>query len=139
MMNPPGNAWVKLPLLLLLIYVGIVAAAESALGYFQPSSANTLVITTEDSDGGRHERVLSRLELNNQLFVAVNHWPRAWYRRVRQNPSVQVDLNGTKRNYLALPATEEERQSLNDQFSLSFGFRLVTGFPPRYFIRLEPV
>ena len=139
MMNTTGNAWVKLPLLLLLIYVGIVAVAESALGYFQPSSGNTLVITTEDSDGGRRERVLSRLELNNQLFVAVNHWPRAWYRRVRQNPSVQVDLNGTKRNYLALSATEEERQSLKDQFGLSFGFRLVTGFPPRYFIRLEPV
>ena len=88
---------------------------------------------------GRHERDLWLLELIYDLFLAVNHWPLAWYRRVRQNPSVQVDLNGTKRKYLALPATEEERQSLNDQFGLSFGFRLVTGFPPRYFIRLEPV
>ena len=138
-MNITGNTWVKLPFLLLLIYVGIVAAAESALGYFQPSSGNTLVITTEDLDGSEHDRVLARLELNNQLLVAVNHWPRAWYRRVLQNPSVQINLDGPRRDYLAIPVTEEEYQSLNDQFFLGFSFRLITGFPPRYFIRLEPV
>ena len=67
----------KIFLILLLIYVGVVFTFESLLGYFQPSGRSTLVITTADEDGTKHDRVLARLESNGQLFVAVNHWPLA--------------------------------------------------------------
>lgn len=129
---------VKLIALLFLIYVAIIAAFESALGYFQPAGPSTLVITTTDEDGTTHDRVLARLESNGHLFVAANHWPRGWYKRALENPSVQVTLDGVKGAYLAVPVTGEEHDRVNRQNSLGMVFRILTGFPPRYFVRLDP-
>ena len=124
--------------LLVLIYIGIIATFESLLGYFQPSGQSTLVITTADEDGTRHDRVLARLQSNGQLFVAVNHWPRAWYGRALENPSVQVAVNGVTGAYMAVPASDEEHDRVNREHSLGLVFRILTGFPPRYFLRLDP-
>ena len=124
--------------LLVLIYIGIIATFESLLGYFQPSGRSTLVITTADEDGTKHDRVLARLESNGQLFVAVNHWPRAWYGRALENPSVQVAVNGVTGAYMAVPASDEEHDRVNREHSLGLVFRILTGFPPRYFLRLDP-
>ena len=89
----------KIIAIVVLVYVGIVVAFESLLGYFQPESGSTLVITTFDGDGTRHDRVVSRLESEGQIYVAANHWPRAWYRRALENPEVQVTLAGEKGDY----------------------------------------
>ena len=124
--------------LLVLIYIGIIATFESLLGYFQPAGQSTLVITTADEDGTRHDRVLARLQSNGQLFVAVNHWPRAWYGRALENPSVQVAVNGVTGAYMAVPALDEEHDRVNREHSLGVVFRILTGFPPRYFLRLDP-
>ena len=124
--------------LLVLIYIGIIATFESLLGYFQPSGQSTLVITTSNEDGTSHDRVLARLQSNGQLYVAVNHWPRAWYGRALENPRVQVSVNGVTGAYRAVPATDEERDRVNREHSLGIVFRILTGFPPRYFLRLDP-
>ena len=124
--------------LLVLIYIGIIATFESLLGYFQPAGQSTLVITTADEDGTRHDRVLARLQSNGQLYVAVNHWPRAWYGRALENPSVQVSVDGVTGAYLAVPATDEEHDRVNREHSLGIVFRILTGFPPRHFLRLDP-
>ena len=121
-----------------LAYVGIIVAFESLLGYFQPAGQSTLVITTSDEDGTTHDRVLARLESNGQLFVAANHWPRAWYKRALENPNVQVALDGVKGAYLAVPVTDEEHDRVNGENSLGVVFRFLTGFPPRYIVRLDP-
>ncbi len=121
-----------------LVYVGMVAAFESVLGFFQPADQRTLVITTTDEDGTAHDRVVARLESGGQLFVAANHWPRAWYKRALANPSVQVALDGETGDYLAIPATEDEHDRVNGEHGLGIVFRILTGFPPRYFVRLEP-
>ena len=123
---------------LFLAYVGIIVAFESLLGYFQPEGQNTLVITTTDEDGTTNDRVVTRLESNGQLFVAANHWPRAWYKQALENPSVQVTVDGEKGSYLAIPVTDEEHDRVNSQHGLGIVFRLLTGFPPRYFVRLDP-
>ena len=124
--------------LLVLIYIGIIATFESLLGYFQPAGQSTLVITTADEDGTRHDRVLARLQSNGQLFVAVNHWPRAWYGRALENPSVQVAVNGVTGAYMAVPASDEEHDRVHREHSPGIVFRILTGFPPRYFLRLDP-
>ena len=128
----------KLIAILFLVYVGIVTAFESLLGYFQPAGQSTLVITTTDEDGNTNDRVLSRLESDGQLYVAANHWPRAWYNRALENPKVQVTLDGEKGNYLAVPVTDEEHDRVNNENSLGTMLRILTGFPPRYFVRLDP-
>jgi hypothetical protein len=62
---------------LVVIYIGIVILFESLIGYYQPAGGTTLVITTSDPDGTTYNRVLSRLDSDDKLYVAVNHWPRA--------------------------------------------------------------
>ena len=129
---------VKRIAILVLVYVGIVIAFESLIGYFQPAGETTLVITTTAEDRTPSDRVLSRLESNGQLYVAANHWPRAWYKRALENPNVKVTLAGEKGDYLAVPVTGEEHARVNGDNSTGMMFRILTGFPPRYFVRLDP-
>ena len=124
--------------LLILVYVGIVVAFESLIGYFQPTAGSTLVITTFDGDGTPHDRVVSRLESDGQLYIAANHWPRAWYNRALENPEVQVTRNGEKSDHRAVPVTGAEHDRVDGENSLGMVFRILTGFPPRYFVRLDP-
>lgn len=123
----------------LIAYVGLVVVFESLLGYFQPEAGTTLVLTTFEEDGTPHERVVSRLESDDQLYVAANHWPRAWYRRALDNPRVEVRDDGEERTYRAVPATGDEHDRVQADNPLGIGFRILTGFPPRYFVRLDPV
>ena len=71
------------------IYILIVVAFESLLGYYQPQGGNTIVITTYDGSEGS-ERVVTELASNGQRYIAVNHWPRAWYYRLLDNPRITV-------------------------------------------------
>ncbi len=129
---------IKFLVILLAVYVGIVIAFESGIGYFQPADQSTLVITTTDAAGKANDRVLSRLMSDGQLYVAANHWPRAWYHEALENPNVQVTLNGERGSYTAVPVIDAEQDRVQAAHPTGFGFRLLTGFPPRYFVRLEP-
>jgi hypothetical protein len=129
---------VKLAVVLFLIYAGIVITFESLLGYFQPANESTLVMTITDEDGTSNDRVLARIQSGDKLYVSANHWPRAWYHQALENPKVLVTLDGAKRNYLAVPATEEEQDRVNQEHPHGIMFQVLTGFPPRVFIRLDP-
>ena len=129
---------IRLIAIVLLVYVGIVVVFEALLGIVQPAGGTTLVITTADEDGTEYDRVLSRLESDGRLYVAANHWPRAWYRRALENPNVQITLDGEKRSYVAVSVGQEENDRVDADNGLGTGFRVLTGFPPRYFVRLEP-
>ena len=123
---------------LLVIYVGIVVTFESLIGYYQPTNEGTLVIITTGEDGIAKERVLSRLKSNDQLYVAANHWPRAWYNQVLENPIVEVVLDEEKGSFLAVSVTDEEHERVKSENELGLVVRFLTGFPPRYFVRLDP-
>jgi len=128
----------KIVVIALLVYVAVIVVFESLLGYFQPTAGSTLVITTFEDDGTAHDRVVSRLESNGQLYVAANHWPRAWFERALENPEVRVTLDGETSARRAVPVTGAEHDRVDADNSLPLVFRIVTGFPPRYFLRLEP-
>ena len=124
--------------ILLIAYAGLVVVFESMLGYLQPAGAGTLVITTTDAAGNARGRVVSRLEHDGRLYVAANHWPRAWYEHALDNPRVRVTLEGVEGDYLAVPVSGDEHVAVDEANSLPLMFRFVTGFPPRYFVRLAP-
>jgi hypothetical protein len=124
--------------ILLLIYVGIVVIFESLLGYFQPSGAGTLVITTTDGGGSKSDRVLAQLDSGGNLYVGVNHWPRDWYRDALENPAVEATVNGEKGDFVAVEINGAEYDRVNQEHALPFVFRVLTGFPPRYIMRLDP-
>jgi hypothetical protein len=127
----------RIAVIALGVYVGIVVAFESLIGYLQPTASSTLVVTTFDEDGAPHDRVVSRLESDGRLYVAANHWPRAWYRRALANPRVQVTLDGERREHRAVPVTGAEHERVDREHRLGVFFRILTGFPPRSFVRLD--
>ena len=129
---------VKIAGIVVLVYVGIVTTFESLIGTLQPAPASTLVITTFDENGAAHDRVVSRLESDGHLYVATNHWPRAWYRRALANPDVEATIDGQKGGYRAVPVTGAEHDRVDGEHSLGVVFPIVTGFPPRHFLRLDP-
>lgn len=123
---------------LVVVYVLVVVVFESLLGYYQPAGETTLTITTLGADGQAHQRVVSELVSDDKLYVAANHWPRAWYHQALDNPNVEVTKNGETTSYTAVPATEIEDARLRSERPHGIVFKLLTGFPPRYFLRLDP-
>ena len=130
--------FVKILAVLVLVYVGIVVAFESLLGYFQPENPSTLVITTTDGEGKEFKRVLARLESQDQVYIAVNHWPRAWYYRVLDFPAVTITFDENETKNVAVPITGAEFDQVNSDNALPLFFRALTGFPPRRILRLDP-
>tara|TARA_R110002072_G_scaffold51389_9_gene137969 strand:- start:10238 stop:10639 length:402 start_codon:yes stop_codon:yes gene_type:complete len=130
--------FLKIFAVLVLTYVGIVIAFEAWLGYYQPKNESTLIITTTDADGSRYDRVLARIELDDKVYVAVNHWPRAWYYRVLDQPDVKVTFNEATNDAVAVPVTGAEFDKVNGEHGLPMAFRVLTGFPPRRLLRLDP-
>ena len=122
----------------LLIYAGLVVAFESWLGSSQPADQTTLVITTIEADGTAHDRVVANYETGGQLYVSANHWPRAWYRRALDNPEVRVTLDGVTGDYRVIPVSGEEHERVEAAHPHSAAFRILTGFPPRRVVRLDP-
>ena len=130
---------VKVIAILLAGYVGLVALFETLLAVVQPEDSHTLVIATTREDGSTHERVLSTLETDGRIYVAVNHWPRAWYRQALENPQVQVTIDGERGDYRAVPVTGAEEERLREEHPTGLFFQFLTGFPPRYFLRFDPL
>ena len=129
----------KILLIVGLVYVGIVAAFELLLGYFQPAGASTMVITTFDEQGQSADRDVARLESDGELYVAANHWPRAWYYPALERDYVTITFNSATQGYRAVLHNGAEHERVDAQHSLPLSFRILTGFPPRYLMRLEPI
>ena len=122
---------------LVVVYIGQVILFETLLGVAQPENVGTMVLTSFE-DNEVFDRVLSRLERDGDTYVAVNHWPRAWARRIQRNPDVQITFEGETRNYTAIRLVGDEHEQASIDFSVPFAFKFLTGFPPRYFFRFDP-
>jgi hypothetical protein len=122
------------------VMIGVVAVGfEVLIGFFQPQMSDSLVLTTVDAHGAPRDRVLERLEGNGRIYVASNHWLRGWYHAALANPSVPMTFGGETGDYEAVPATDDEEfRRIDDANARPFLFKVLTGFPPRYLIRLDP-
>ena len=119
------------------VYVLIVIAFETRLGYNQPEFEGTLTLTTFNDDGESFDRVVSGLKSNDKLYIRVNHWPRAWYFRLLDNPDIKVTIDGETQDYLAVDIEGEEYDLVQNSHPVGMVFRILTGFPPRYIVRLD--
>ncbi len=132
------NKMVKIGVGIVLAYVLLVVGFEAMLGYVQPGGDTALVITTFDADGTGHDRVVSPYRTDGQLYVSANHWPRAWYRRVLENPDIRVRADGETGDYRAVPVSGAEHDRVDAEHPHPLMFRVMTGFPPRRVVRLDP-
>ncbi len=122
----------------LVVYLGVVVLFESLLGVIQPMPDGAIVITTFDDDGASHDRVVSSLDVDGRLYVAANHWPRAWFYNALAQPEVEVTIAGERSQRQAVEVADEERDRVAAARPLPIVFRVLTGFPPRLFLRLDP-
>ncbi len=132
----PG--WVRIAVIAAAAYVLLVVAFESLIGYFQPFGGDSIVIVTTGDDGARNERVLSRRDIDGNLYIAANHWPRQWYRQATARPQVEVVTDGEPEPYLAVPLSGAELERVAKVYDVGLFVRFLTGFPPRRFLRLDP-
>tara|TARA_R110002073_G_scaffold330373_2_gene514060 strand:+ start:214 stop:642 length:429 start_codon:yes stop_codon:yes gene_type:complete len=125
---------------LFLAYVASIVWFEAQLGMNQPQGSTSLVIATFNDDRERHERVLRLEQIGGENYIAANHWPRSWYSQALNNPNVEVKMPGSDsfEPYLAIPLQGDEEDRVREIYDFGFGFRFRTGFPPRYFLRLDP-
>lgn len=124
---------------LAIAYVAQVVYYEATLGYNQPENPTTIVIATFDDDQNRHERVVRLVEIEGKAYIAANHWPRAWYHQALDNPNIEVKMDDVFEPYVAVPLEGAEEEMVRGIYTFGFEFRFRTGFPPRYFLRLDPV
>lgn len=130
--------FVKILVGLSILYISIVILFEAFIGYFQPTYAATLTMITTDDEGVSKSRVLQKLDVDDKVYVAVNHWPRAWYYRALSNPNVEVIIDDVKGDYVVVPVTGAEQARVDSAQPLPMSFRVLTGFPPRFILRLDP-
>ncbi|MEQ8408100.1 MAG: hypothetical protein RKH07_07480 [Gammaproteobacteria bacterium] len=141
MANKKTGKWIGLAIgVALLLYIGQVVLFEVSLGVNQPENQSTIVIATFDDDNNRHERVVRLVEYEGDAYIAANHWPRAWYHQALENPQIEVEMESGEgfAPYVAVPLEGAEEELMEEVYSVSFDFRFRTGFPPRYFMRLDP-
>ena len=127
-------------------YLGVVVAVESLVGYMGRRHARrgvqageTWLQITATVEGEDRSVVVAGVESAGRTYVAANHWPRAWYRRVVENPDVRVTVQGRQAAFRAVPVSGDERSRVEREYRLPLIVRILTGFPPRAFLRLDPV
>ena len=127
-------------------YLGIVVAVESLVGYMGRRHARrgvqageTWLQITATVEGEDRSVVVAGVESAGRTYVAANHWPRAWYRLVVENPDVRVIVQGRQAAFRAVPVGGDERSRIEREYRLPLIVRILTGFPPRAFLRLDPV
>jgi len=116
------------------VFVVIMGARQASRGV--QADEDWTVIATTDANGST-EAVVAGVEVDGQLYVSANHWPRGWYRRALANPDVDVTRAGGRGAYRAVPVSGAERESVARDYPLPWGIRFLTGFPPRSFLRLD--
>jgi len=123
--------------LILLFEVIVVVLGSRQATENEPPEAPFVAIENRD-ESGTHNVVVAAVEVDGALYVSANHWPRRWYHRLVESPEVEVTRDGERASYRALPVDGAERERVLSEYTLPFIVRILTGFPPRAFLRLDP-
>ena len=138
---------------LLLAYVLLVCVVESLVVYMGRQQANDGVGAGEDwivlrtfepghaagqADVPGRDSVVAGVEVDGHLYVAANHWPRRWFDRALANPDIEVTRAGRQAPFHAVQPQGEELARVAGAYALPMVVRVLTGFPPRAFLRLDP-
>ena len=126
------------------IYALFVILFETVyLGYMQPSFEEQgipmLILTTQTNSGEKVPRMLANMSVENRIYVSAHHWPRSWYDNAVAYPQVEVEIDGTKAPFVAVPISGAEFDEVAQAWPLVFVVRFLMGFPPeREILRLDP-
>lgn len=117
-------------------FVGVMGQRDAERG-LAPGDA-FVVLVTRAADGSARDTVVAAVESDGQLYVAANHWSREWYERALANPELELIRSGVRTPVRAVPVAGDELARIERDYTLPLVMRILTGFPPRRFLRLDP-
>ena len=110
----------------------------SARWRLQPTMEGGVTITVTGKNGQPIVRNLYGFEFEDSLYVSSNHWFRRWYNAARKNPDVRVTREGVTRAFTAVAVRGAEHHRVLESYVMGPVLRLICGFAPSRFLRLEP-
>lgn len=118
-------------------YVALLLLLEAVIWKTQPNmeSGVTLFLNRGNAVVARK---LYGFEYGDKLYVSSNHWFRRWYYAILETPQIDVEHAGEIKPYIAVPIEGSERLEIAREYKMGFILRLLCGFAPRRFLRLDP-
>ncbi len=118
-------------------YFLLLLLLEAVIWKAQPSmdSGVTLFI---NQGGTVFARKLYGFDYHNKLYVSSNHWFRQWYYAILEEPQIAVEHAGAIKPVTAVPIDGEELSEVAREYKMGVVLRLMCGFAPRRFLRLDP-
>ena len=134
----------SLPLTLLYLtlslggaYIILVLILEGVIWKLQPDMEGAVTLHVKAGDAVI-KRTLYGLEYENNLYVSSNHWFRSWYYAILEEPSIQVERSGDLHPYVASSVEGEELSRVKQAYNMGLVLRVLCGFAPPRFLRLDP-
>lgn len=118
-------------------YVTLLLLLELVLWKAQPNMENVVTLFVVDGDVS-FARKLYGFKHHGKLYVSSNHWFRQWYHAIVRSPDLEVEHAGEVKAYKAVAITGHEREEVAREYKMGFVFKLMCGFAPRRFLRLDP-
>jgi hypothetical protein len=99
----------KVTTFVILGYVVLALALGGLIGYLQPQREGTLVLRVFDESGEGRETVLRQIVMENgERYLWSAKWFRGWYYKALDNPAVELTVDGTTSDWIALEVTDEK-------------------------------
>ena len=125
--------WVAVP----VTYLLLVLVGEAIVWRLQPSMDGGIVLRITTSDGAAIERTVYGHRFEGKLYVSSNHWFRRWYHAALARAEIEISQDGTFRPFTVTAVTGQERARVSASYKMG-ALRIVTGFAPSRFLRLDP-
>lgn len=119
-------------------YLILLLLLELVVWQVQPDMEDAVTLHVQSGDTVV-TRKLYGLKHQGTLYVASNHWFRSWYHAARQAGHVEVEHNGATTKCRAIPLVGEEHKAIAAAYDQGLMLKLLCGFAPQRFLRLEPV
>ena len=130
-------AILQIILIVIAGYVALLLLLEAVVWKVQPNMDSGVTLFVSRGDDVL-TRKLYGFKHHNKLYVSSNHWFRQWYQAVLENPNIDVEHEGEAKPYTAVPISGDERAEIARAYKMGFVLRLMCGFAPRRFLRLDP-
>lgn len=92
----------------IVLAIAVLLAAWLAILFYlgSPAAGEVVVVTTTDAAGAKHQTPLWIVDRDGQPWLRAGNAESGWVARVRANPRIEIERNGTTAAYRATPAPE---------------------------------
>ena len=135
-------SWLELLLVVVTGYVVLLLLLEATIWKTQPDMDGGATLHIRQVGNGQQDAMFTRrlygFDYQDKLYVSSNHWFRRWYHAVLDNPDIEVEHEGQLKPYTAVPISGDEQALIAREYKMRFVLRLMCGFAPRRYLRLDP-